>query len=226
MSAPRRILIEELSRARPGYCFPGRGMGRSRRAGQIPPLHHRSDRRHDEFPARHSASSPFPSRLEREGQLVSAVVYNPVDRRNVRRRKGPWRLSERQAPARRGAQEIDARGLVRHRAPSWAARDHRTFLAELKAGMASTPGIRRCGAAASTSPAWRRAATTAIWERGLNALGHGGRHPAGARGGRHRHRPGRAARGRSRTGESLASNEALHPQILKLLKDAGSAARG
>ena len=52
--------------------------------------------------------------LEREGQLVSGVVFNPVTDDLYHRREGPWRLSQQQAAARRGAQGTGA-SADRHR---------------------------------------------------------------------------------------------------------------
>ena len=99
------------------------------------------------------------------------------------------------------------------------------FLAEIAAAMGQTAGMRRFGTAAWISPMSRPAASMAIgnvvcmpWDMaaGILLVREAGGVVTDLDGGT-----------RSlENGHILAANEPLHPQVLKLLKDAGRAAKG
>jgi myo-inositol-1(or 4)-monophosphatase len=102
---------------------------------------------------------------------------------------------------------------------------HDRSLAEVRAVIARTTGIRRCGSAALDLAGVAAGRFDGFWERGLNpwdiAAGillvrEAGGIVTDADGG-----PSPLEKG-----EILAANEALHPQILKLLNEAAPASPG
>ena len=219
-----RILIEELSRARPGYAFLGEETGSSDGPDKshrfiIDPIDGTTNFLHG-IPI-----FAISIALEREGQLVSAVVFNPVTDEMYVAEKGHGaylndkrlRVAARKSPK----EALFATGI-----PFMGRPGHERFLAELKAVMAEA---RRASAAAArprwTSPAWPPGRFDGFWERGLNAWDMAAGILLVREAGGVVTRPGRAARGRWRPGDMLASNEALHPQFLKLLTEAGRATR-
>ena len=213
-----RILIEELSRARPGYAFLGEESGTSEGPDKthrfiIDPIDGTTNFLHG-IPI-----FAISIALEREGQLVSAVVYNPVvDEMYVAEKGHGAYLNDKRL--RVAARKSMREALFATGAPFMGRAGHERFLAELKAVLALTPGIRRCGSAALDLAGVAAGRYDGFWERGLNpwdiAAGillvkEAGGIVTDLDGG---------ARGLE-TGELLASNEALHPQILKVLKEAG-----
>ena len=213
-----RILMEELSRARPGYAFLGEESGISDGPDKshrfiIDPIDGTTNFLHG-IPI-----FAISIALEREGQLVSAVVYNPVvDEMYVAEKGHGAYLNDKRL--RVAARKSMREALFATGAPFMGRPGHERFLAELKAVLAVTPGIRRCGSAALDLAGVAAGRYDGFWERGLNSwdiaagillvkeaggivtdLGGGARE--------------------LETGELLASNEALHPQILKILKEAG-----
>jgi myo-inositol-1(or 4)-monophosphatase len=212
-----RLLIEELKRARPGYPFLLEESGvidgpdKSHRF-IIDPLDGTTNFMHG-IP--HFAISIA---LEREGQIVSGVIFNPVSNDLFVGEKGHGAyLNDKRlrVAARKQVKEtLSATGI-----PFLGKDGHERFLAELKAVMGSSTGVRRFGSAA-LDLAWVAAGRyDAFWERGLKpwdiAAGILMVREAGGvvsdLGG------GEKALER---GEVLATNEALHPQFLKMLKDA------
>ncbi len=212
-----RILIEELSRARPGYAFLGEESGISEGPDKshrfiIDPIDGTTNFLHG-IPI-----FAISIALEREGQLVSAVVYNPVvDEMYVAEKGHGAYLNDKRL--RVAARKSMREALFATGAPFMGRSGHERFLAELKAVMAVTPGIRRCGSAALDLAGVAAGRYDGYWEHSLNpwdtAAGillvkEAGGIVTDLEGG------GRILE----TGDVLASNEALHPQILKLLKDA------
>jgi len=96
--------------------------------------------------------------LEREGHLVSALVFNSVDRRNVCRRKshGAYLNDRRLRVAGRKGPLGYPRGIGRA-VPG--QRRARRIPQELEAIIASTAGVRRSAPPRSISPGWRRDAS-------------------------------------------------------------------
>ncbi|HEY1630504.1 MAG TPA: inositol monophosphatase family protein [Rhizomicrobium sp.] len=156
--------------------------------------------------------------LEREGQLVSAVIYNPItdDMFTAERSHGAYLNDKRLRVAGRKnlAEAVAATGTpnIGH------TQEHRArFHAELNAAMAATTGVRRFGSAA-LDLAWVAAGRyDAFWERGLKAWDvAAGILMVKEAGGVVTDLQGRDLALKS--GDILASNEPLHPQFLKLLK--------
>lgn len=215
-----RILIESLQKARPGYGFLVEEQGAIEGPDRthrfiIDPLDGTTNFLHG-IP--HFAISIA---LEREGQLVSAVVYNPVaDEMFTAEKSHGAYLNDRRL--RVAARQSLKEALVATGMPFHGHGDHERFLGELAPVMADVAGVRRFGSAA-LDLAWVAAGRyDAFWERGLakwdiaagvllvrEAGGVVSDLLGGAR--------------FLETGDILAANERLHPQLLKLLR---SSARG
>ncbi len=213
-----RILVEELQKARPGYPILTEESGlidgpdKSHRF-IIDPLDGTTNFLHG-IP--HFAISIA---LEREGQLVSGVVFNPITDEMFIAEKGHGAYlndTRLRVAARKEVKEaLFATGV-----PFMGKEGHERFLKELAAVMAATPGVRRFGSAA-LDLAWVAAGRyDGFWERNLKPwdIAAGILMVREARGvvtdmdGGAKMLDG---------GHVLAANEALHPQFLKLLKDAG-----
>jgi myo-inositol-1(or 4)-monophosphatase len=160
--------------------------------------------------------------LEREGQLVSGVIYNPVIDELFTAEKGHGAYVNdkrmRVAVRKQLQASVSATGI-----PFLGRGDeagHRRFLAELNAVMNASAGVRRFGSAA-LDLAWVAAGRfDAYWERGLAPWDLA----AGILMVREAGGVTTDLDGRDRmlaSGEILAANENLHPQLLKLLKAAG-----
>jgi myo-inositol-1(or 4)-monophosphatase len=213
-----RILIEVLSKARPGYGFLVEESGTIEGPDKshrfiIDPLDGTTNFLHG-IP--HFAISIA---LEREGQLVSAVVYNPVtDEMFTAEKSHGAYLNDRRlrVAARKSLKEA----LVATGMPFHGHGDHERFLGELALVMAEVAGVRRFGSAA-LDLAWVAAGRNdGFWERGLAkwdiAAGvllvrEAGAAVSDLSGG------ARALE----TGDILAANEKLHPELLKLLRASG-----
>ncbi|MBN9533083.1 MAG: inositol monophosphatase [Alphaproteobacteria bacterium] len=212
-----RILIEELSRTRPGYGFLVEESGTIEGPDKthrfiIDPLDGTTNFLHS-IP--HFAISIA---LEREGQIVSALVYNPIsdDLFIAEKGHGAYLNDKRlRVAARKQMRDaLSATGI-----PFMGKDGHERFLGELAAVMAVSPGVRRFGSAA-LDLAWLAAGRyDAYWERGLQiwdiaagvllvreAGGVVSDLDGGAR--------------MLESGNILAANEALHPQFLKLIRQA------
>ncbi len=212
-------LLEELTRVRPGYCFlleesgTVDGPDKSHRF-IIDPIDGTTNFLHG-IP--HFAISIG---LERDGQLVSAVVFNPVTDEMYVAEKGQGAFLNdkrlRVSARKKLGESLLATGIP------WAGRgDHDAFLAELAAAMSQTAGVRRFGTASLDLAYVAAGRFDAYWERGLFpwdvAAGillvrEAGGVVTDLDGGQ------RALDG----GHILASNEPLHPQLLKLLKGAAA----
>jgi|SRR5581483_4076477 len=217
------ILIAELQKARPGYPILTEESGlidgpdKSHRF-IIDPLDGTTNFLHG-IP--HFAISVA---LERDGNLQSGVIYNPIsdDMFTAERGHGAY-LNERRlrvAGRRLLKEALNATGIPFMGRGS--ADDHTRFIRELRAVMEATPGVRRFGSA-SLDLAWVAAGRfDTFWETGLApwdiAAGilmvreAGGLVSDLSGGGR-----------MLETGAVVAANEDLHPQILKLLKEAAKA---
>jgi len=213
-----RILVDELSKARPGYPFLVEESGviegpdKSHRF-IIDPLDGTTNFMHG-IP--HFAISIA---LERDGQIVSGLVFNPVtDELFVAEKGAGAYLNDKRlrvAARRQISDTLSATGI-----PFMGKGGHALFLAELAAVMARSTGVRRFGSAA-LDLAWVAAGRyDAFWERdlkpwdmaaGLLLVREAGGIATDLEGGEMIFA----------TGEVLASNEALHPQFLKMLKEAG-----
>jgi myo-inositol-1(or 4)-monophosphatase len=211
------LLLEELSRARPGYCFLTEETGVVDGPDKthrfiIDPIDGTTNFLHG-IP--HFAISIA---LEREGQLVSALVFNPIiDEMYVAEKGQGAYLNDKRlrvAARKKLNESILATGIP------WATRgDHGQFLAELGAAMRETAGVRRFGTASLDLAFVASGRFDGYWERGLAPwdVAAGLLLVREARGVATDLDGGTQALA---LGHILAANETLHPQILKHLKDA------
>src|SRR3984885_5960476 len=212
-----RILIQELSKARPGYGFLVEETGviegpdKSHRF-IIDPLDGTTNFLHG------IPQFAISIALEREGQLVSGVVYNPVtdDLFTAEKSHGAYLNDKRLRVAARkdmGAAVI-ATGL-----PFMGKEGHDRALAEMGAVMNVSAGIRRMGAASLDMAYVAAGRFDGFWEHGLQPwdiaagivlvreAGGGGTDPNGGD-------------QMLANGQMLCANDPLHPQLLRLLKSA------
>jgi myo-inositol-1(or 4)-monophosphatase len=210
-----RILIQELSKARPGYQFlveeagAIEGPDRSHRF-IIDPLDGTTNFLHG---VPHFAISIA---LEREGQLVSAVVYNPVvdEMYTAEKNHGAYLNNKRlRVAARKHLKEA----IVTTGMPYLGREGHEQFLEPLAPILAATPPLRRFGSPPPALPHVPAPPLHAFWERGLAAwdlaagillVREAGGQVSDLAGG------ARALE----TGDILAANDTLHPLLLKLLR--------
>jgi len=160
-----RILIEELSKARPGYGFLGEEGGAVEGRDKthrfiIDPIDGTTNFMHG-IP--HFAISIA---LEREGQMVSGVIYNPVtdDLFTAEKSHGAYLNNKRLRVAARkemGAAVI-ATGL-----PFMGKEGHARASAEMALVMDATAGIRRMGAASLDLAYVAAGRFDGFWEHGL-----------------------------------------------------------
>jgi myo-inositol-1(or 4)-monophosphatase len=213
-----KILIEELQRARPGYSFLVEESGIIEGPDKthrfiIDPLDGTTNFLHS-IP--HFAISIA---LEREGQLVSGVVFNPVtDEMFTAEKSHGAYLNEKRL--RVAARKHLPESLIATGIPFLGKDGHEHYLKELEAVMGATSGVRRFGAAALDLAYVAAGRFDGFWERGLKpwdmAAGillvrEAGGFVSDLDGG------SRALE----AGHILAANETLHPMLLKLLKAAG-----
>jgi len=160
-----RVLIEELSRTRPGYGFLVEEAG----ALDGPDKTHRFII--DPIDGTTNFLHGIPQfaisiALEREGQIVSALVFNPVTDELYIAEKGHGAyLNDRRlrVAARKNLSEI----LVASGAPFMGKEGRQEFLAELDAILSSTAGMRRFGAASLDLASVAAGRFDAFWERKL-----------------------------------------------------------
>src|SRR5579885_2049445 len=157
-----RILIEELSKARPGYGFLVEESGQIEGPDKthrfiIDPIDGTTNFLHG-IP--HFAISIA---LEREGNLVSGLVFNPVtDEMFVAERAHGAYLNDRRLRVAQRTQLSDI--LVASGAPFMGKEGREEFLRELDGVVSSTAGMRRFGSAA-LDLAWVAAGRfDAFWE--------------------------------------------------------------
>jgi myo-inositol-1(or 4)-monophosphatase len=213
------MLIEELQRVRPGYGF------LAEESGSI----EGSDKTHrfiiDPIDGTTNFMHGIPQfaisiGLEREGQIVSAVVFNPVtdEMFTAEKSHGAYLNDKRLRVA---ARHTLADAVVATGAPNIGHDEdyHARFRAQVRDVMAATAAIRRFGAASLDLAFVAAGRFDAFWEGSLGAwdmaaglllVKEAGGVVSDMTGG-----------DRSlQLGHILAGNEQLHPQLLKLLKAA------
>jgi myo-inositol-1(or 4)-monophosphatase len=162
-----KTLFEELSRARPGYGFLMEESGAVEGADKshtwhIDPLDGTSNFLHG-IPIFAVSLA-----LEREGQLVAGVIYNPAtdDLYVAERGQGAYYNNRRMRVAARRtlSESMVACGIP----PLARIKDHERFKTELAAGMAKIGNIRRLGAAAIDLAMVASGRCDGYWERGIN----------------------------------------------------------
>jgi myo-inositol-1(or 4)-monophosphatase len=163
-----KVLFEELSRARPGYGFVMEERGEVEGADKthrwhVDPLDGTTNFLHA-IPIFGISIA-----LEREGQIVAGVVYNPVsdDLYVAEKGQGAWNNNRR---LRVSARRDMAMALIGCGVPHLGkAAGHMRFKAELSAVMAKAQNVRRMGAAALDLAYVASGRLDAFWERGLNS---------------------------------------------------------
>jgi len=217
-----RILIEELTKARPGYSIFAEETGK----------HDGPDKTHrfiiDPIDGTTNFLHGVPVfamsiALEREGQLVSAVIFNPITDEMFVAEKGHGAyLNDKRlrVAARKNLNET----LIATGIPFLGKGDqafHDQSLAEVRAIIARTAGIRRCGSASLDLAGVAAGRFDAFWERRLNpwdiAAGILVVREAGGVVTDLDARPDPL-----KSGDVLAANEALYPLLLNILKEAQS----
>jgi myo-inositol-1(or 4)-monophosphatase len=215
------ILHEELSRARPGY-----GLLMEER-GEI----EGSDRTHrwivDPLDGTTNFLHGIPLfaisiALEREGELVAGLVFNPATQETYTAEKGKGAYLNDRRRLRVAARSDLTQCVIGTGIPHSGRPEHGLFLKELGAVMAATAGVRRMGAAA-LDLAWTAAGRLdGFWERhlrpwdlaaGIVILREAGGFVSDA--------DGKDAM--LDKGSIVAGNETVQRKLLKLLKDAGAA---
>ena len=169
-SADRRtehMLIEELSKARPGYGFLGEEGGVTEGKDKthrfiIDPIDGTTNFMHG------IPQFAISIALEREGQLVSGVIYNPITDEMFTAEKGHGAYYNnrrlRVAARKELGSAVIATGL-----PFMGKEGHARAGAEMAAVMNVTAGIRRFGAASLDLAYVAAGRFDGFWERGLKA---------------------------------------------------------
>ena len=216
-----RILIEELSKARPGYGFLGEEGGAVEGKDKthrfiIDPIDGTTNFMHG------IPQFAISIALEREGQLVSGVVYNPVtdDLFTAEKGHGAYHNDKRLRVAAR--KELGP-AVIGTGLPFMGKEGHARALAEMGAVMDVTAGIRRMGAASLDIAYVAAGRFDGFWEHGLQAwdmaagivlLKEAGGVITDMAGGEQM----------MAKGQVICANEHLHPQLLKVLKSVKFAA--
>lgn len=210
-----KTLIEELSKARPGYCFLTEESGvidgpDKTHRWIIDPLDGTTNFLHS-FPLFGISIA-----LEREGQLVAGVIYNPVLDELFTAEKGSGAfLNDRRLRVAARARLSDAMvicGIPHHGRPN-----PRQAFAEIEATAAKVAGVRRTGSAALDLAFVAAGRADAYFERDLNAWDVA----AGMLIVREAGGFVTDFNGQDRifeTGHIVAGNEAMQADLLKLLK--------
>lgn len=163
-----KTLFEELSKARPGYGFVleeggvVEGSDKSH-IWHIDPLDGTSNFLHG------VPNFAVSIGLEREGQLVAGLIYNPATDEMFVAEKGQgayYNNRRMRVAARRSlAESMVACGIP----PLARSVDHESFKRELAAGMSKIGNIRRMGAAALDLAMVACGRFDGYWERGVNS---------------------------------------------------------
>ena len=163
-----QILLEELSKARPGYSFVMEERGRvdgpdPSHVWHVDPLDGTTNFLHG-LPI-----FAISIALEREGHIVAGLVYNPAndDMFVAEKGQGAWMNNRRlRVSARRDLSEALIGCGVPHLG---RANLHPKFKLELAAVMARVTNVRRLGAAALDLAYVAAGRFDAFWERGLSS---------------------------------------------------------
>ena len=199
-----KTLYEELAKARPGYGFVMEESGRVEGTDKSHTWHI------DPLDATTNFLHAIPLfaisvALEREGQIVAGVIYNPADDDMYVTEKGQGAFGGNRRLRVAGRSEL-SQALFGCGIPHLGkAAEHPRFKAELAAVMARVVNVRRLGCASLDLAYVAAGRFDAFWERGPAFLGHSGRRAAGSRGGRLRHRLRRRGRTSSKRGRSAAA---------------------
>jgi myo-inositol-1(or 4)-monophosphatase len=216
-----RILKAELQRARPGYGFlmeeSGETAGDGRHRWIVDPLDGTTNFLH---------GLPFfaiSMALERDGELVAGVIYEPIHDEMFWTEKGVGAyVNERRlrvSGRRRLAEAVIGTGM-----PYLEGSDHADYLATLAPIMAATSGVRRYGVASLDLAYVAAGRLDGFWEFGLSPWDiAAGLLMVREAGGYATDFAG--AHGLPPSGDVLAANDHLHQPLLKLVTEARRSAR-
>lgn len=212
-----KILRQELSKARPdfGFLMEESGSSPGREKGQrwiIDPLDGTTNFLH---------GLPFWAvsiACERDGEIIAGVVYEPIRDEMFWAEKGAGAYVNHQrlrVSSRRRLEDV----IVATGIPYKGRGDHPAYLAQLKAVMAATAGVRRCGAASLDLCYVAAGRFDGFWETHLSAwdIAAGALIVAEAGGFVSELGGGRKY---LESGSVLAANPALFPDLGKLLREA------
>jgi myo-inositol-1(or 4)-monophosphatase len=212
-----QILIDELTKARPGYTFLGEeggvveGKDKTHRF-IIDPIDGTTNFMHG------IPQFAISIALEREGQLVSALVFNPVTDELFTAEKGHGAFLNSKRLRVAARKEMGA-AVIATGLPFMGKEGHARANAETAAVMHVTAGIRRFGAASLDLAFVAAGRFDGFWEHslqpwdiaaGILLIKEAGGVITDMNGGEQM----------MTNGQVLCANENLHPQLLKLLKSA------
>jgi myo-inositol-1(or 4)-monophosphatase len=213
-----KVLFEELSKARPGYGFVMEESGRVEGSDKthtwhIDPLDGTTNFLHA------IPMFAISLALEREGQIVAGLVYNPANDEIYVAEKGQGAFGDnrrlRVAARRELSQAVFGCGIPH----LGKAAQHPRFKSELAAVMAKIVNVRRMGCVALDLAYVAAGRFDAFWERGLNSwdiaagallIREAGGFASGADG----------EENFLETGSICGGNEIMHRELLALLKSA------
>lgn len=214
-----KILFEELAKARPGYGFVMEESGRVEGTDKAHTWHI------DPLDATTNFLHAIPIfaisiALERDGQIVAGVVYNPADDSMyvTEKGQGAWGANRRLRVA--GRADL-SQALIGCGVPHLGkAAEHPRFKAELAVVMTQVVNVRRLGCASLDLAFVAAGRFDAFWERGLHSwdiaagallIREAGGYVSDADG-----EPDFLA-----AGSICCGNETMHRQLLALLRKAG-----
>ncbi|MGH6737283.1 MAG: inositol monophosphatase family protein [Methyloceanibacter sp.] len=216
------ILFTELTRARPGYGLLMEERGEIKGADLthrwiVDPLDGTTNFLHG------IPMFAVSIALERDGELVAGLVYNPANHETFTAEKGKGAFLNDRRRLRVAARTELAASVIGTGIPHSGRPGHDVFLKELRAVMAASAGVRRMGAAA-LDLCWTAAGRLdGFWERSLRAwdlaagiviLREAGAYVS----------DGDGKERMLEDGSIVAGNETIHGKLLKLLKAAGMSA--
>ena len=160
------VIYRELAKARPGYSFLMEERGEV--AGDDPSHRWIVDPLDGTTNFLHGVPLfAISIGLEREGQLVAGLVYNPVTDELFAAEKGKGAYLNDRRRLRVAARKSLADALVTTGIPHLGRPDHPLFLKEMGSVIKEVAGVRRTGSAA-LDLAWTAAGRfDAYWERGI-----------------------------------------------------------
>lgn len=216
-----KILFEELSKARPGYAFlmeEGGAIEGSDKSHRwiIDPLDGTTNFLHG------IPQFAISIGLERDGQMVAGLVYNPVTDEMFLAEKGQGAFLNDRRIRVAVRRELN-QAVVGCGTPNIGRPDHEGYIAELRQVMLEVAGVRRMGAASLDLAYVAAGRFDAYWEANLSPWDMAAgivlvREAGGFVSDLH---------GREdmlKTGGVLAGNEMLHGQLAKVLKRARASA--
>jgi myo-inositol-1(or 4)-monophosphatase len=214
-----QVLIDELTKARPGYGFLAEERGPVDGTDKthtwiIDPLDGTTNFLHA-IP--HFAVNVA---LERDGAVVAAVTYNPISQDMFWAEKGKGAFLNQERRLRVAARRTLSEAMLATGIPFQGRPGHARFLKELHQMMPHVSGVRRFGSAA-LDMAWVAAGRyDGYWERDLNPWDlAAGQLLVTEAGGQVSEIDGGDASPRS--GSMIASSLELHPHILDRINAAG-----